>query len=486
MRRKYGFGRLRRMWTAGVLLSVMTGMCGCAVGNTAGNEDAVSGSAVRVTDAGVVWEAEDAGEWDMENSTNCYIDLFDVSEEETEGLAQYTKNGKKVREIPFPVQGKEQYYSYYYADDESIVCSITDDFADDGEIMYAIPITKGEDGHDVINPKKKKKLCSTETDLDTDDIYVDSRYIIWFEEGGKYVRYERETGKKVEEFPFGKRLPDTLYLNYTESGAKGIYVFVDEDETGRSEEQALWYQDFDTMQWKKLHDDMELCGLDNWSASQEYIMFCDTEYVEDGEAYRYYNRYYCHDTVNDTFYLVYSDRECEKKLKEEGLIEKEGDGICEIGRYYSRGRLYVEVEIAKLQKKVYQTKWAVASVNLLGKDLRYEKGLSECMWEKGIYKKTKAHVYTEGFHDISEMVWRTNASRVMDIRDGSAFILYETSKSVKCGRYELDTGEFKELTLKETKKAIGFPAEALSWVIELNGDAHGRIVPVAEGFQFEY
>ena len=476
----------RKIVTFAMALALTGLCCGCSVTNTAGDEKTASGSAVSGTGikAKEVWEEDvmdsaDLEEAGLENSTNYYEDLYNTSSKE--GLVQFTKEHKKVKTIPFAKETDDVYYNYHYIDDEKLVYSIDkydNDSDEDLGTLYCLPLKKGKDGNDVFDLDKKEKIGTFQLEMAYEGVFVNSEMIILFDDDNKYVRYDFKTGKMTEEYPFGKKL-NYAALEYTTQDAREIYACV----LKKGEEtEELWCQDLDTFEWRKLGSGFDDLYIESWIASQGLVVFSD-------DAADCYN-YYCHDLNRDELAAVLSYKKIFKILNDEGLLGKDGYGefmIDEVGLFISRGRLYVQYETAVIEKKTYQTQYVVLSAALDGSGIQYEKAMTDCMHETGQYKKVKAEQYIwDGEEDLTkDITWRTNSSKVMNIKNGKALFFCDTKEKVQFGTYDLDAGKFDKISKKEAKE-FGYDSSALDEMVKSHGYAPDPSYSVESKGEFKY
>ncbi len=459
---------------------MISALCACSAMNTAGDkndmkkESRATGSAVTGSGANAAddWEPLDGSHnmtmsgdtyYDMRSPANDYLDLFQESDKP--GLVQYTKDGKKRGEIIFPKLKKFQEYVYMYADDRGMVYSIYDEM--EAYTFYYLPFAKDGDGNDVIDPEKSQKLFSEEFCEFEMSVYVDAHYIIFFNMKGKYIRYEMDTEKLVEEYPFGKGAE--VEQDDTAAQGREIYCYVYDEETGDN----LCCQDLATMEWKILRENVGDTFADVYFPSQGYVLFVE----DDSETEEH--TYYCRDVEKDRFYCVISPEKVFGKLKEEGLARKGERGLCSDGWwwYLWQGRVYVQYLAGTYQDGVYDTGYRIFSAALDGSGLRYERELTERMRDSGVYKHAVWHKSDisssrelwDGKRDITV---RANASQLAGLCDGVMLFLYENKKGdIKCGVCDMSGGGFREVTKedkgekwyadlveqKKSYKALGFP-----------------------------
>ncbi len=430
---------------------------GSAVSGAAATGAATSGAATGTGIYGIATEGEwyDVYSSDFENSTNRY-EL--TSEGRGEKIIQYTKKGKKVGEFLFHKEGKSSVSLLYTGDDRMVYYRETAEKAGDkvSRAFYSLPVRKGEDGNDVIDLKKAKKLFSAGQIWDNQECYADSRYVILTDSRGKYIRYEIDSGKMTEEYPFKKGA--AAYLDDSTLGVQAgeIYCHLLAED---SDEETLYCQNLESMEWIELGGHLS-SGLEAaaYYPAEGIVVF--TEIKDEGQN----NSYYCRDFKRDRFFCLLSEDQLLQKACEEGLIREDEKKLCEeltIGGWFlSRGRLYVQYRMATFRELTCQIENAVFSVGVEATDLAYERGLSEYMRKEGCYQ---CCIWHEGREFVSgkaretdrDIALRANAAECRDIRDTTAIFVYVTPDGdLGCGGYDLAAGKPATLTKKEKRGVL--------------------------------
>ncbi len=440
-----------------------------ASGSAVSGAAAISGSAVseeRGTDVGRTSFSEKA----LWNSTNYYeeyesddADSIDA-DTDLEGLTQYNRNGKKVQDIIFAQSYEEEgEHNWLFLEENKLIFSVYDYVGEtDKEVVtfYELPLYKGKDGNDVVEPEKKQKLFEIEDAYD--EIYVDSRYIIGAGEHNKKIfRYERESGKLVWEEPLKPKKGESISLEIMDQslGTQEIYVTVHKEPASGDHVDNLYCQNLDTMEWKELIEEPEgdICYIyyDAVHVSDRVALLCAVEsHGPSTKEDEMRNVYYLRNIENDTAERVASGELCRELLIKEKAAGEQELKMCDMGgllsedilydyRGYSDGKIYLDAVIETQEQSTTLARRAVFSVGEEDGILRYEKKLSEHMWELGTYK----HIKEPGDENH---VMRANLAQCF-VKDQEALITYETKEGVKAVLYNLTTGEDREYSKRDKK-----------------------------------
>lgn len=450
-----------------ILLTVFVfTVCGCGVTNTAGDTSGGSGSAVSGSSTASGSSTEGKGEkaaknrgysgeknsnsfsvQALSNSTNYYREIKEVDDSaEEDGIIQYTLDGKETSRMISP-DGKAPVLEY--VDDSGLVYGeyLGENRGVENTAYYYIPVEKGEKGDEPLNLKKRQNLFKAEDDGCS---YVDSHYIITFEREGHYIRYDRRTGKKYTDYPFGRN-SDLWGAEIVGAAGNQICVVVK-----REKGDSLYCQNLATMKWTKAVDgkgDYADCITEGNKAVAVYSSDASLEM----------DKIYCVDAEAGKTSLLLSKGQVTKKVLAEGLIRKGEEPLCFSSHFdnlgCSDGRFYLQCQVGTFRNGVYQARNIILSIGLEGKDLSYEKQLTEYMWSKSAYRHTNWKIPAEpdgwnfrGFDWGSKksVTYQVNAAECVEIRNGKALIFYEPEEGkVEDGVYDMSTGAFHAFTKEE-------------------------------------
>lgn len=434
--------------------SAGAGVTGGAAAGTEEDSMAVSASGGAVGNGEPGAYSEKLFEW--ENSTNGYKTLG--ADTDMEGFFQYTKQGEKIGKIVISEEREDSSFSYWNLDDEGLVYS---EEKNDDEGMqatfYYVPVTKSRDGNDRFHLKKKKKLFKAENLGDYVEAYADSRYIILFDQAGKYMRYDLKLAALTEEHPFGEKA--YVSLDRRSAGTDEIYAMA-----RTKKKNSLYCQNLGTMEWKKLQDvepEETMCAQD-WDEIRGILFFVRETDDDEGGGIDDFREYYCRDIKKDTFTPVVRRGDILRVMREEGLIRKGEECLCcESMSVYCRGSLYIQCLTGTYRKKIYEPRYAVFRVGTEENSLVYEREFTEHMWDTGTYIR---HVWDESGDCFGDYPWgdknnitlRANAAECLDIRDGEALFVYEAKKGVfEYEIFNLFTGGSRRMTESEEEGSLG-------------------------------
>ena len=221
----------------------------------------------------------------------------------------------------------------------------------------------------------------------------------------------------------------------------------------------LYCQNLDTMEWKELIEEPEgdICYIyyDAVHVSDRVALLCAVEsHGPSTKEAEMRNVYYLRNIESDTAERVASGELCRELLIKEKAAGEQELKMCDMGgllsedilydyRGYSDGKIYLDAVIETQEQSTTLARRAVFSVGEEDGILRYEKKLSEHMWELGTYK----HIKEPGDENH---VMRANLAQCF-VKDQEALITYETKEGVKAVLYNLTTGEDREYFKRDKK-----------------------------------
>ncbi len=468
---------MRRKCLFGFAVSMIVLMTACGV-NTASNQEDASGSAVDLSDRveSISGSALDATAEDMglnsfsdkalTNSSNYYEDLFET-DTEADGLVQYDRKGKKIKEYIFAddtVAYEHQDYEWIYANDDSIVYSIYDERGNGTITFYELPIKKGKDGNDIIRPEQSVELFSAEEkgmeDFENEFTYADSDYIIAISDAGHYFRYERKTKKIVREKPFQDYLKDRddlCELLYGAIGTDGIFcsVYSDYDVKDGYRHNRLIFHDLRTMEFKEIFDGKEDAEFDIIASYGDEILFEADDMVE--SVYRYHRG-------DKKVSVAVTDSKICRLMKDQRIGDKKlSDITVKVSAYdywigTFGGRQYMSAILMCAEDKTLTTCRVIISIGYEEGDIKYEKEITEHMWDAGVWKYVKGSfddttIVSQYFTGEKFRKVRTNDTDCLTMKQGRILIVKDTKKGTYDSEvYEIATGKSKKVEKEDLRE----------------------------------
>ena len=171
----------------------------------------------------------------------------------------------------------------------------------------------------------------------------------------------------------------------------------------------------------------------------------------DGDECDDYERIYLRDVTNDTMTELVTNDMCEKLIEKDKIFDDHALIMCEIecmpeGNGYSGERQYFNVLVEADSDEKRESAYAIFSTGFEKGDLRYEKQLTEAMWETGIYK------YVRNPEDYF-MSYRVNLAFCLDVRGDEAVFRFETKerRGLKTAVYNMATGNVRNIVESDGK-----------------------------------
>ena len=411
-----------------VLVSlILTGCGGNATvgGITGASEGAVSAGAVR-SEKGE--EAQKGAEEGTSHNTYCTdTNLYRyISDNTGEYIIQSRLDGTHKKKLKIPdveeldyVCGDWLYYEVLMKEKEKSKVPMT--------AVYRVPIRKDEEGYDVLEPEKAEEVVSG---INTKaHIYVDDEYVLYTrEDKGTFVKYKIRTQTECpnEDFDIEDAEPGLCIR------VGDMFVMRDYDTTRmyaqRTEETAWHYIELSAVV-------NPACRLHVAWSEQAFYYVSQGEDAKDPEADggEYVFQY---DAARQTDELFVSGEELVRAAEQAlALTGDEEVLFCFTdGLFYQSGRLYIQVqaEFMKSDGRVYM-RYLLVSRDEKESGLRYEKTLTEQMWQHGDER-------------VKETA-NANDAQCIAMWDGKAyFSLYDYKrKKAGLGCIELASGEFRQM-----------------------------------------
>lgn len=409
-----------------LLSGVCGGMTGC--GGTTGNagreraasEGAVSGQPVSDNPAE---EKEKTSEYTYCTDTNLY--RF-IGNETGEYVLQSRLDGTHKKKLKIPR------FSYLdYVSEDWLYYEVLMKEEDKNEIpMTAVcraPIRKDEEGYDVVELEKAEEVVSgINTKAHT---YVDDEYVLYTKaDEGTFVKYDIRTQTECadEDFEIEDAEPGSCIR------VGDMFVMADYNNTRmyaqRVEETSWRYIEHSAVANPECHDHMA------WSEQALYYTGQGEELADpELEGGEYVFRYDAAQQKDETFV----SREELNQIAEQalGLTEEDKVLFCFVyGLFYWKDRVYIQVQIDwdKNGDKDYM-RYMMMSKGAEESELRYEKRLTETMWQHGDER-------------VKETA-NANDAQCIAMWDGKAyFFLYDyEKKKAGLGCLELENWEFRQI-----------------------------------------
>ena len=419
----------------------------------------------------------------LENSTNLYADMYD-SDDDPRGFYQKTLDGKVCGNVEFPQDGVHyRTYEFLYADDNALV--YYDRYYDrehkkDQYDFYEIPLEKVKNGNDIIKKEKKKLLFSVKLSGKLDeyfDVYVDSDYVIGVSSKGTvYYRYERENGNLFKQKFFGKTIDSSeedfcCYIVSESIDGDEIFVSVFDK---NDEQRSLWSQNLNTMKWEKLWKEesaVDIAGeLDEDEDIEDISLNSDFHIVGKGERKILFSvsageteEFYLRDYDSSAFSCIVSDERMRQLLIDEKVADETTLKYCRSTKFRgsSGGRLYFDMEIEVHKGEVCEISCVLFSADVSGKELRYERELTEKMWENSSYEDRDFQSFLKDMEkdeiyftreEIGKLkVVRSNYSQFEEVQEGKALFYLEKEKEESTNSWVFDFADekFRKIAKKD-------------------------------------
>lgn len=422
MKRKKAFYQ----WFVFVLFAVCAGICGCgsetAIGDTA-SDSAVSGNAVSdgeatlktVSDKKEKTVREETWKYHYSTDTNLYV--YD-SYEDGESITQMRLDGTHEKEI-VRIGVIEQFglcyvwngWLYYEIEGEK------------GDILYRVPIGKGDDGYDVVKMSEKEELVKEE---EIYDVCLDSNYLT-YDNGVEVVTYDLQKKEPVSEWEYPE---DT-------TGNGGLMLFcLNGEYVCLNEGRGVFVQEQGGTEWKNCYASYQL--LRKFSEirpvqTQSSLLFIDG--TEEQESCMKIMK--CDGKTVQCFLTEKQIREFAETVKG---VDSDGTEKCAVtGLYETNGRLYLQVEFDWYEGDDICMEYLLFSQGEDESGLHYEKELTECMQSQVRERSQKAESGCGYRNRI------TNDAQCAAMLNGCAYLsLYDYEKDEgRMGCYEISTGKFR-------------------------------------------
>lgn len=416
----------RNKWVIVLVCLLLTGCGGYASrGMNSGAERAASGGAVS---DGTGEEVQESGREGTSKFTYCTgTNLYRYIGDNTgQYIIQSRLDGTHKKKVRIPDMEELDYvcedWLYY-----EVLMKEEDKNKVPMTAVYRVPIRKDGDGYDVPEPEKAEEVVS---EINTKaHIYVDDEYVLYTKaDKGTFVKYyiDSRTECSNEDFDIKDAVPGPCLR------AGDMFVMQDYDTTRmyaqRTEETSWHYIEHSAVANPACHAHLAWSGQAFYYGGQGEDA---TDPESDGGEYVF--RY---DALRQTDELFVSKEELVRAAEQAlALTGEEEMFFCFTdGLFYQSGRLYiqVQVEVKKSDGRDYM-RYLLVSRDKKESGLRYEKALTEQMWQHGDERvKETANV---------------NDAQCIAMWDGRVYLsLYDYKrKKGRLGCMEITGGGFRQI-----------------------------------------
>lgn len=471
----------RQCCAALLIWTIVTGCCmsGCAGEYTGDGKNAASGASV--SGAAVSGQEQAAPKGTYCSDTNIYIQAWQVDEQQTDSeyviyvpaLVQTRPDGSGRKMIDMgenfaALAGVAGQWLYYATHNNTL--------GENDVCIWRIPIEKGADGYDEIDTSRKEKII--EDALDVDQILVDDNYLI-YTRPNEVVVYDLQ---KKEEIDI-KTDENMAAFNMVEEVWRmgGQYVVY-------AMEELLAVSPPGETEWRSVIGDGYL--ISDESTHNEQFMFYECFPIEEDECeYKPKADYMERDAIR-----VNDGREDRSFITRKELKEAVEDAVRGLGKFTVEecdewlvvnmlcedNLCLIEVMVTGTHDGIYYMGNVILSKREGSSEIRYEKGLTEYVWEREKKWHGKWYVKKKKEEKVIKENSIVNPVCCRNIKDGRVYFYFHDEESKrKLAYYELDSGQCGQITSQDALYYASFCDEKFKvYMSELEGEW-------GDGFRYE-
>ena len=444
MRRK---NRIRRISGTNVLAAVLLFGIGCvSLTGCDGSvsENTVSGSAVSgnaVSGGAVSDEKQEKKKYRYATDTNVYF--------ESRTICQARRDGTHKKELFDEPEAEPGDYRLASVDEGWLYVIAAEEKRGDTQknVLYRVPLEKDGQGYDVVKVSEKEELIRDSC------IYLtcwDSRYLV----------YQYDTGiatYDLQERKYLSRQEDAEIVEDAGEEDSGWDIFrLSDCFVAVNEEGDIYVQDRASGNWRSCRDKKWIRWCDGQVVQTENRIFYEAEQEEDVTNLDDWLIYTCDGKTSNCFITMEQLRQSVEKAVGKGAAEW-------LDRYYVSlfgcgDRLYLQIEVNWDEGERNRSAYFVFSQGENESELRYEKGLTECMQSKVRPQTGRWRLWDEDdYEDEPGKVFKEKAecndAQCVAMLNGCAYLClydYENDKG-RMGCYELQSGAFRWVDKEEAE-----------------------------------
>lgn len=418
--------KINKNFVVVMMCLLLTGCGGEYIGEnrTVPSDNTVSGSAVSgsvVSENALKYDtaSEGAGRYTYCTDTNLYrLDGEHILQSRLDGTCEKKLNLWNVEMLDY-VSGHWLYYEKLMGKEDKNGIPMT--------AVYRAPIYRDGDGYDIVAEEEAEVVVSGINVKAY--VYADDEYILYEKaDEGTFIKYDIEKKREMtNEVKIKGAVP-------------GICVRVGDTFVMRDyDEDRLYAQKKEELSWNPIADVNLTWQPTAWDDRAFY--YAEGKEDETGTDYSESVRQYVAETEEDGAF-VSKEELYQTAAQALSLTEKDEMEFCYCyldGLFCQSGRLYIQVEASWISGDIYYMRYMIFSKGQDGAPLRYEKALTETMWQKGC--------------ECREEKVNANDAQCLGMIEGRAYLsLYDYEKEkAGFGCVELDSTEFCWLDSEDAK-----------------------------------
>ncbi|MCH5252337.1 MAG: hypothetical protein J1F22_05125 [Lachnospiraceae bacterium] len=442
----------KRSWRKVISMTMLAAffVTGCGT-VTSGDHTEASGASTTGNDAKTVGNLIEKNPSRYGNSTNYYLSLSELHEGNAcdggdDGIVQFRNDGTRVG----TAITKED-TEILYVDDAGICYEKT--FSDDKQAIYYLPIRKGEEGDEPLEPEKEE--IKLESDLiPTDAVTGNSKYILYYNFDGEFIRYDRQKKTKAVERPFGN-LEEELDIVSNDIGVLGIFeneylIYHRTSDLKNTITTVLRKQNLDTLKWETVSKRKSHAAPIVDSVQSGNFLFYWKQPISSAYA-DFFSEIDAYDFRTGEDQVLCTEEDLSEKLYEEGLAGGRYD--FSLYNVFCEGdRAYIQLRLTLKNDEICESKVVIFSISMEDKTLVYEKELCEAIWENSAYKRGVWKSYINSNEKETGVTYRQNAGQCEMVADGKAFLfLNKPMDKIQFACFDLNTGKLRKFDKKSVE-----------------------------------